>query len=143
MRRVKGFIMSEMKEHRASERKKTLKKGSIVFNKRYSTVDCTVRNVSEHGAMLEVPNNHLIPLYVELNIYPDTRYCPAQVVWRSRESMGVQYIHPDQVVPRPTPQVKPLAGADIAANSAASATKVLPSWDGVERRLSGIEDRRE
>lgn len=135
--------MSEMKEHRASERRKTLKKGSIVFNKRYSTVDCTVRNVSEHGAMLVVPNNHLIPSDVELNIYPDTRYCPAQVVWRSQESMGVQYTHVERAVAHPTPSTKPSAGAEIAADPAASSTEVARSWDGLERRLSGSEDRRE
>ena len=41
-------------ENRNEQRHHTLKPGLIVFNNGFSTIECTVRNLSEGGAQLKV-----------------------------------------------------------------------------------------
>lgn len=43
-----------MDEHRRQPRLRTLKSGKIVFNKKSSVLDCTIRNLSGTGACLQV-----------------------------------------------------------------------------------------
>jgi hypothetical protein len=48
-----------MDEHRAAQRHRVFKAGSIQFGG--STIDCTVRNLANTGAMLEVVSQAAIP----------------------------------------------------------------------------------
>ena len=55
-----------MIERRALVRHKTLIKGRIYFNNRLSSLDCIVRDVSERGARLQVPESVAVPDAFEL-----------------------------------------------------------------------------
>ncbi len=50
-----------MHDKRSAPRKRTLKPGRIVFNQRYSAADCTIKNLSEGGALLAVSGTIGIP----------------------------------------------------------------------------------
>jgi PilZ domain len=77
-------------ERRRFPRRRALKTGRIVFNNRHSAIDCAVRNLSAHGALLLLPNVVDIPNDFEL--YIDGTYHPAHVVWRkSNGSLGVTW----------------------------------------------------
>lgn len=137
-----GFEMSGAEEKRKSVRKRTLKKGTIVFNNRYCSASCTVRNESETGVLLEIDNNHLIPSHVELNIIPGTIYRPIQVMWRTEEAIGVKYVDMDK-------SEAPAVPDDIDAADVVEEPKPAPprpietlSGDYLDRRNSGVKDRR-
>jgi hypothetical protein len=79
-----------MIEKRASPRVRTLKRGSIVFGVA-STVDCTVRNLSETGACLEVASPIGIPDDFTLQIRPEPTRRDCHVAWRSANRIGVYF----------------------------------------------------
>jgi hypothetical protein len=53
-------------ERRRSARSRTLIGGKVIFNQRQSTLDCTVRNLSEDGALLVFPSSVVLPGLFEL-----------------------------------------------------------------------------
>jgi hypothetical protein len=59
-------------QRRTAPRKRTLKKGRIVFNNRRSVIDCTVRNLSDGGALLLVNSLIGIPDSFDLTIDSDS-----------------------------------------------------------------------
>ena len=84
--------MSELKHDlRQSPRRRTLKGARIVFNDRRSVIDCVVRNLSAHGALLLLPNVAGVPNDFDLCIDGETACHLAHVVWKSKGSMGVRW----------------------------------------------------
>jgi hypothetical protein len=81
-----------MPERRNEQRRRTLKTGRIVFNNRFSAIDCAVRNLSEHGAMLLVAGPHGIPdeFLLELDEGGITHQC--RVMWRNAKQIGVEFL---------------------------------------------------
>ncbi|MDQ4135074.1 MAG: PilZ domain-containing protein, partial [Pseudomonadota bacterium] len=55
-------------ERRNSERKRTLLQGRVVFNNRFSTIECTVKDLSGTGAQIAFEHPTEIPRQVELEI---------------------------------------------------------------------------
>lgn len=77
-------------EKRKLPRHRTLKAGSISFN-RASTIDCRVRNLSAIGACLEVASQIGIPDDFVLVIEADHLTQPCRVIWRTATRMGVAF----------------------------------------------------
>jgi len=80
-----------MQEQRNHPRRRILKAGRIIFNDRFSVIDCRVRNLSDGGACLEVASSIGIPDDFDLNIEVDHlgRHC--HVAWRSERRIGVAF----------------------------------------------------
>jgi hypothetical protein len=80
-----------MQEQRKHPRRRILKAGRIIFNDRFSVIDCTVRNLSDGGACLEVGSSIGIPDDFDLDIDPDRlgRHC--HVAWRTERRIGVAF----------------------------------------------------
>jgi PilZ domain len=70
-----------MEEHRAAPRRRVLKAGTISFGGG-GAISCTIRNLSEVGAALDVESPVGIPDQLTLSIEAEhsSRHC--QVVWR-------------------------------------------------------------
>jgi hypothetical protein len=83
--------MVKLKEERrrAPPRRRSLKGARIVFNNRRSAIDCTVRNVSAHGALLLLPNIAGVPNGFELWI--DGACHTARMVWKGDGKIGVSW----------------------------------------------------
>lgn len=79
-----------MDEKRMLQRHRTLKAGSIIFN-RAAGIDCCVRNLSPAGACLEVASQVGIPDEFVLVIDVDHVRQPCHVIWRSPTRMGVEF----------------------------------------------------
>ena len=79
-----------MVERRKILRHRTLKAGSICFN-RASDIDCRVRNLSPLGACLEVASPVGIPDDFVLVIESDHRKQPCHVIWRTPTRLGVEF----------------------------------------------------
>ena len=76
-------------EKRASSRRRVLKRGVITFGG--GGIDCTVRNLSDSGARLDVASPVGVPASFELVIEADqfTRRCRS--IWTSDHQIGVEF----------------------------------------------------
>jgi PilZ domain-containing protein len=77
-------------EHRIALRRRLLKAGKISFGGG-AAFDCTVRNLSESGAALEVISPVGIPEHFTLVVAADHRHFSCRVVWRKERRIGVRF----------------------------------------------------
>jgi hypothetical protein len=77
-------------EHRIATRRRFLKAGRISFGGG-AAFDCTVRNLSETGAALEVISPVGIPERFTLVIEADQLHVPCRVIWRKEKRIGVHF----------------------------------------------------
>jgi PilZ domain len=77
-------------EHRTAPRRRLLKAGKIAFGG--GAIDCTVRNLSETGAALEVASPVGIPERFTLMIEVNHIHVPCRVVWRKKTRIGVRFV---------------------------------------------------
>lgn len=77
-------------ERRKIARHRTLKAGSISFN-RAAGIDCRIRNLSPAGACLEVASQVGIPENFELVIEHDHFRSACHVIWRTATRLGVEF----------------------------------------------------
>ncbi|MDQ0456486.1 PilZ domain-containing protein [Rhizobium paknamense] len=77
-------------EKRIKHRARTLKAGRIIYNHGNSTMDCTVRNLSEGGAKLAADNLGVVPDRFELQLEGQPlHHC--EVRWRKLTEIGVRF----------------------------------------------------
>lgn len=80
-------------EKRRHPRRRVLKSGKIAFNGRHSTFDCTVRNLSDGGALLLFPRVPTLPATFELRLEDGTVHA-CRLAWQDMASMGVAFLQP-------------------------------------------------
>ena len=80
-----------MNERRSSSRQKSFLQGRIYFNNRRSSVDCLVRDYSEHRRALKFSESITVPEAMELYIPNKEEIHRARVEWRSGNEMGVSF----------------------------------------------------
>ena len=78
-----------MDERRDKARHRVLKAGTIEFGG--GGIDCTVRNISETGAALEVVTPLFIPDRFTLFVPSDQLKRPCHIVWRKEKRIGVAF----------------------------------------------------
>jgi hypothetical protein len=77
-------------ERRLFPRKRALRGGRMVFNNASSTINCTLRNISDSGARLDVASVLGVPPVFDLKLEGQpSRSC--EVVWRSSEAVGIAF----------------------------------------------------
>jgi hypothetical protein len=77
-------------ERRLFDRRQTLKPGRIVFNRASSTINCTMRNLSDGGARLEVASVLGIPSTFELRL-DGSSVRESRIVWRKLDALGIEF----------------------------------------------------
>lgn len=80
-----------MDERRVFQRQKSFLKGVILFNKRASSVDCTIRDLSPTGARVVLPPGVTVPRLFELHIPSKEQYLDARQVWRTPDELGIAF----------------------------------------------------
>ena len=80
-----------MDERRRISRHRTLKSGKIVLQSGRSVVDCTVRNMSSHGALLLVKSLVGIPEKFDLVIETSGEHHACRIAWRGEDRLGVEF----------------------------------------------------
>jgi hypothetical protein len=78
-----------MEERRAAPRQRVFKAGTIEFDG--AAIDCTVRNISDRGAGLDVASPRGIPHEVTLNILTRQVRQHCYVIWRNEKRIGVVF----------------------------------------------------
>jgi len=79
-----------MIEKRASPRQRVLKQGTIAF-RGGGGIDCTVRNISQGGARLEVTTPVGLPGSFILVIAADRFMRDCRTVWNTEKRVGVTF----------------------------------------------------
>jgi hypothetical protein len=75
-------------ENRIDRRRRVLRAGTIEFAG--GAIDCTVRNLSDTGAMLEVESPVGIPSQFTLTL-ADGHHTPCEIMWRKPKRIGVAF----------------------------------------------------
>jgi hypothetical protein len=80
-----------MDERRKVKRTRTLKSARIVFRHSSSVIDCTVRNLTNVGACLHVPDSFGVPESFELMFDSAHVRRNCRVIWRTDTKLGVAF----------------------------------------------------
>jgi hypothetical protein len=78
-----------MVEKRVAARNRVMKAGTIEFGG--SVIDCTVRNLSNTGAALDVTSQDGVPEKFTLVLPGDGLHFPCRIVWRWERRIGVAF----------------------------------------------------
>ena len=76
---------------------RTLKGGLIVFNGGFSSYECTIKNLSDHGALLKLGAIAGVPNHFDLEIEHGQPRIKCTVQWREGEFIGVSFDAPGAV----------------------------------------------
>lgn len=79
-------------ERRVAPRTRTLKRGKILSNNRFSTYDCIVRNISATGALLTIDPAVPLPKEFEIRIGEEEAIRPAKLVYRRELFAGIHFL---------------------------------------------------
>lgn len=83
---------AEGRDRRRQPRWRTLKPGKIVLNGYHSTIDCTVRNMSEGGARLRIEGPIAIPEFFHLKVTEAGALRRVRKCWHINNDLGVQFL---------------------------------------------------
>lgn len=78
-----------LNEKRIAPRKRVLKGAFIVLGEKAPKLECTVRNMSDTGALVQVSSTFGLPSNFELIV--DSHRLKCQVVWRRDTKIGVKF----------------------------------------------------
>lgn len=81
----------DVAERRSERRMRTLKRAKIVFNLGHSVFDCTLRNLSPSGALIEVPSMVGIPTRFAIVVDQGAARHECAVRWHTDRMMGVHF----------------------------------------------------
>jgi PilZ domain len=87
-------------ENRRTQRRKVVEDARII-NKHggWSLIDCTVQDISEGGAKLQIAPSVEIPSEFDLLLVKEMQIIPVRIRWRRRDFMGVQFTGPVRDAP--------------------------------------------
>jgi hypothetical protein len=83
-----------LQEKRVYERVRAFLRAQIIFNNRMNTVDCIIKNYSAAGAKIALSDTLAVPAEFEVFIPAKQRTHRARLVWRDRESIGINFLEP-------------------------------------------------
>ena len=78
-------------ERRRERRSRTVLGARAVFNERFSTMDCRVRDISASGAQLRFGGPPLVPRWFELLLVERGERRRVERIWTSGRDMGVAF----------------------------------------------------
>jgi hypothetical protein len=87
-----AFKLDWHAENRRSHRRTVIEDARIIDKRGgWSLINCTVRDLSEGGAKLQIDASIEIPTNFELLLVKEMQIIPVRIRWRRREFMGVQF----------------------------------------------------
>jgi hypothetical protein len=78
-----------LNEKRIAPRKRVLKGAFIVLSDKAPKLECTIKNMSDTGALIQVSSTFGLPAHFDLIVDTHRRHC--QVVWRTDTKFGVRF----------------------------------------------------
>jgi len=87
--RITAMTEIPIAERRSETRRRVFKGGVITFGG--AGVDCTVRNMSDNGAALDIANAAAIPPSFRLAIKTDDFIARCRVIWNKGQRYGIAF----------------------------------------------------
>lgn len=84
--------MQNTENTRSAERIRSFLRAQIIFNNRMSTIDCIIKNISATGARIALNDTFAVPTEFDLYIPQKSRSHHARLVWRDKDSIGVEFV---------------------------------------------------
>lgn len=116
-----------MQDRRKEQRGRTFLGSAVAFNNRCSTVDCSVRNLSENGARLEFAHAVLIPNEFDVMIRQKGSIRRARLVWRRELAAGVAFMASE-------------TGAGVSIETARQIRKLETEREALARRVAALSE---
>lgn len=130
------------RDKRVAERVRSFLRAQIIFNNRMTTIDCIVKNISATGARVALDETLAVPTEFDIYIPQHRRSHHARLVWRDRESIGVDFIdalQPAQAAAAPAP-----AQADLPFLGGEARLRELEAENAeLKRRVRALNKRLE
>ena len=79
-----------MSERRNNTRSRVLKSAKLIVG-RSSTIDCVVRNLTNVGARIQIPNTTDLPEKLDMTFDGGRSLRPCRIVWRTLNETGVEF----------------------------------------------------
>ena len=118
---------SETQRHanrRTSQRRSALLRGKLVYENGACTLDCTIRDLSEAGARIEVAAGQTVPKHAYLIVVRDGIAYEVEAKWRKLKQIGLFFVHSvslDELGSEKFPYLKKLSANDnVFARTTAS-----------------------
>jgi hypothetical protein len=111
-------------EHRSSPRNRTILQGRVVFNDRFSLIECIVRDLSENGAQIAFSHPISLPSELELEIPKKQLSTRARVMWSNGKVHGLLFLG--------------AARAEAARNSPVALDKIETQDDSLLQEVNAI-----
>jgi hypothetical protein len=83
--------MEPAENKRRSPRMRTIKGASLLLPGSASAFSCVMRNLSEHGALVELPSTIGVPAIVILQTQDGSVNRHSRVVWRTETRLGLEF----------------------------------------------------
>ncbi|MGY9106621.1 MAG: PilZ domain-containing protein [Alphaproteobacteria bacterium] len=95
-----------MSEKRVAPRRKAFLVGKIIYGGETYTIDCTIRDISETGARVQVPDPFSVPN--NITFLDPKNFCAYEtsIVWRKGGEMGLSFGKPISLDDESNPRVK-------------------------------------
>ena len=81
---------------RSTARRKAFKEAEVIHQDLQLFMICTLRNLSEKGALLDFNRSICIPKEFDLRIKAENIVVPCEVVWHEDQTVGVRFNWPSQ-----------------------------------------------
>ena len=80
-----------MLDRRSTPRLRTYKPAQIVFNGRFASYECVIRNLSPRGASLQIASTAGVPNAFRVMFVTEKIEQDCEIVWRSETHIGVVF----------------------------------------------------
>jgi hypothetical protein len=89
---------SQSRDGRRSDRMRTFMQAKVSFSNGQSTLDCTIRNISDGGAKLQISGGVTLPGEFDLIIPQRNVNRRVRLCWRNDEFCGVAFLDADDAL---------------------------------------------
>lgn len=81
-----------LSNRRLTQRRRTFKRGTLVFNDGFSTVNCIIRDMSAGGVRVSIEGQFVAPQSMELKIAEADRRRPVELRWQRDNQLGLMFV---------------------------------------------------
>ncbi|WP_457094369.1 PilZ domain-containing protein [Microvirga sp. P5_D2] len=129
-------------DQRSNTRQRTILEGRIVFNNRFSLIECAVRDLSGTGARIAFSHPIRIPQEFEIEIPNKKLSRWARVVWSNGKEYGITFADAPQArtlsEASPSPEGTQSQNRDLPEQTMPNTAKVQQILNEAQRQLAEI-----
>jgi hypothetical protein len=102
---VGAIIDTDPDEHRRSARHRAFLGAKLIFGDAAFTIDCVVRDLSETGARVKLPEGQAVPDHLYLLETRSGVAYEAHVAWKRHPEIGLEFLQKHDLAQAATPEL--------------------------------------